>query len=76
LSQADIVCEICGKSVTINKVDGKLCISCWRNARLVKRKARLRDSLDHCLIYYSNENLSNKELKLIKDAVFEINKTQ
>lgn len=74
LVQADIVCKACGKPATINKIDGELCIDCWRNARKVKRGKKQQESLDHCLLYYNNTKFSEQEIRLIKDATNEINK--
>ena len=74
MTQTDIICKDCGKPAKINKEDGKLCISCWREARKVKREKKQQDSLDHCLLYYNNFKLSDQEIKLIKDATLEINK--
>lgn len=74
LSQADIICKVCGKPAKINKIDGELCINCWREARKTKREKKQQDSLDHCLLYFNNTKFSEQEIRLIKDATSEINK--
>jgi len=71
-----IICERCGKEATITKEDGVLCIVCWRELRKEKRKARMIDSLESCFSYYIGPKVTQKEAKLINDAMCELEKEE
>jgi len=53
-----------------------LCIECWREVRKEKRNARQIDSLEFCFSYYIGPKITQKEAKLINDAMCELEKEE